>query len=103
LGKKDKMVYGVIISLAALAAVWKVCNTCVEVQRIKHSVTYPMESHVEAEHMLAWSISSALAAICPSELEYLSEPLAGLVRGAQALHPRMAQGARRREANVALH
>jgi hypothetical protein len=97
------MVYGVIISLAVLAAVWKVCNTCVDIQRIKHSVTCPEENDVEAEHVLAWSISSALAATSPSELEHLSEPLAGLVREAKALHPQMAQGARRRDENEVLH
>jgi hypothetical protein len=97
------MVYGVIISLAVLAAVWEVCDTCVDVQRIKHSATYPLKNDDEAEHMLAWSISAALAATSPSDLEYLSESLAGLVREAQALHPQMAQGAQRREENVALH
>lgn len=51
----------------------------------------------DLDHMQSWSLSSRLAATSPSTLPLLPEHLAGLIAQAKELHPRMAEGALRRD------
>jgi hypothetical protein len=93
---------GVLLQRLAAAAVrcLRAASGCLHSAATDIALRFQLDDEAlydELDHMLSWSLSSRLASTSPSTIPSLPEQLTLLIEQAQELHPRMAEGARRRD------